>query len=454
MSGLGDESTPLDGVARVEIDSWAAGGRGVGRVSGLAWLIEGAVPGDIVRARAVKRRPRFVEAVVTSIDHPSASRRRPPCPIQGACGGCPLMVVDESAQRAAKKRFVVDALQRIGRFPGIPVDDVVAAGPALGYRNKIELTLGWAGSRPVLGYHRAGRPDELVDVTACTIGDPRLAPLLAVARDFFLSDGRTTAAAGDRHETARLVLRASHARDQRLVAFRGAAGRADELVEFARVAAAADPGLVGVVRIIAAAGRRGGAGVEAIAGRPEIDEEVLGTTFHVPAATFLQVHPDASRRLAESLIEAAGRPARVLELYGGIGAVSLALARGGAAATVVDADAAAITCGAQAAREAGVPSAQFARADVSAFLTRSRGAARPDLVIADPPRNGLGKGVALQVAQLRAPRIALVSCDPATLARDLAVLAGAGYAVERVTPFDLFPQTAHVEALAWLRLSR
>jgi 23S rRNA (uracil1939-C5)-methyltransferase len=153
------------------------------------------------------------------------------------------------------------------------------------------------------------------------------------------------------------------------------------------------------------------------------------------------------------LIEAAERPARLLELYGGIGAVSLALARRGAAATVVDADAAAIACGAQAAREAGLPSVEFARADVSAFLGGSRGAPRPDLVVADPPRTGLGKGVALQIAALRPPRIALVSCDPATLARDLAVLSASGYAVLRVTPFDLFPQTAHVEAVAWLRLS-
>jgi 23S rRNA (uracil1939-C5)-methyltransferase len=421
-------------------------------VAGLAWLIEGAVPGDIVQATTLKRRPRYVEAVAVSIDRPSPLRRRPPCPIQGVCGGCPLMVVDETAQRAAKKRFLVDALHRIGGLPGAPVDDVVAAGSALGYRNKIELTFGRIGSQPVLGYHRAGLPAELVDVEHCTIADTRLAPLLTAARDFFLGGGGN-AAAGVRGEPARLILRASHARDQRLIAIRGAAGSADGLRDFARIAAAADPGLVGVVRILAATGRRGGARIETIAGRPEIDEEILGTMFHVPAATFLQVHPDASRRLAEHLIEAAKRPARVLELYGGIGAVSLALARRGAAATVVDADAAAIACGVQATREAGLQSVEFARADVSAFLGSSRGAPRPDLVVADPPRTGLGKGVALQIAALRPPRIALVSCDPATLARDLAVLSASGYAVERVTPFDLFPQTAHVEALAWLRLS-
>jgi 23S rRNA (uracil1939-C5)-methyltransferase len=110
----------------------------------------------------------------------------------------------------------------------------------------------------------------------------------------------------------------------------------------------------------------------------------------------------------------------------------------------------ATACGAEAAHAQGLTSAAFERADVFEFLGRRRGGAPPDLVIADPPRTGLGRGVAERLAVWGASRVAIVSCDPATLARDLAALVANRYALERVTPFDLFPQTAHVEAVAWL----
>jgi len=190
--------------------------------------------------------------------------------------------------------------------------------------------------------------------------------------------------------------------------------------------------------------------VETISGRDWITEEFHGVAFRVPAGTFLQVHPAAADRLGRHVLEGAGSPRRVLELYAGIGALGLALARGGAHATMVEADAGAVACGTEAARSQGLTSATFVNDDVFAYLKPRRDAVPPDLVIADPPRTGLGRGVAERLASLRAARIAMVSCDPATLARDLAALAARGYDIERITPFALFPQTAHVEAVAWL----
>lgn len=454
MSGPRDAATQADGVIAIEITTWAAGGRGLGRVDGRVWMVAGAVPGDAVLARIVRDRGRFVEAEVQAVLRDSVARRPPPCPIQGECGGCPLMVVGDSSQREAKRRFVIDALVRIGRFPGdVPVEDVVEAPPSLAYRNKIELTFGGtATSARLIGYHRAGRASELVDVTRCAIAEPRLTPLLAAARGFFLDGpGAADPAVVETRERLRLVLRSSGARDERLIAFRGLDGPFPTLGEFAGQAMKADPGLVGVVRLVASPGRRGGTRIETIAGRSWIEDEFHGTTFRVPAATFLQVHRGAAEALGAHVLERAGSPRSVLELYGGVGALGLALARAGARATIVDADPAAIACGEEAARSHGLTSATFARADVLEFLGRRGAEAAPDLVIADPPRTGLGKGVAERIARLGAPRIAMVSCDPATFARDLAAFANRGYALASVTPFDLFPQTAHVEAVAWLQ---
>ena len=416
-------------------------------------MVAGGVPGDELEARAVNDRGRFVEAVVHAVKHPSPSRRAAPCPIQSECGGCPLMVVDEASQRGAKRQFVLDALRRIGRLPeDTPVGEVVAPPAGLGYRNRVELAFGRDdASRTVLGYHRLDRPSALIDVEECAIADPRLRPLLTAVRSFFLEGpGASEPAIHDAREPLRVVLRASHARDERLIALRGHRGPFASAGEFARVAAAADPGLVGVVRLLSAGKRRGGAAVDTIAGRAWIEDEIHGVAFRVPAATFLQVHAAAADLLGRHVLEGAGSPRRVVELYGGVGALGLALARRGALTTVVDADPAAIACGTDAARSQQITTATFENADVLAFLQDRRDGRTPDLVVADPPRTGLGRGVAERLAALGAARIAMVSCDPATLARDLAALTARDYAIERIIPFDLFPQTAHVETVAWL----
>jgi 23S rRNA (uracil1939-C5)-methyltransferase len=346
---------------------------------------------------------------------------------------------------------VVDALQRIGRLREPPVDDVVNVPPSLGYRNKVELS--FSRERPRrLGYHRADLPSLLIDVESCAIAHPRLQTLLDVARSFFLEGpGAAEPALDDPRERVRLVLRASGTRDERLIALRGPDGPFASAGPFAEAAVAADPGLVGVVRLIAGIGRRGGAAVETIAGRSWITEEIQAISYRVPAATFLQVHAQAAERLGRFVLDRAGAPRQVVELYGGIGTLGLALARGGAQATIVDADAAAIACGREAAERHGLKTARFERADVLLYLEARPEAPAPDLVLADPPRTGLGRGVAARLAALGAPRIAMISCDPATLARDLAALTARGYVVEGVTPFELFPQTAHVETVTWLK---
>jgi 23S rRNA (uracil1939-C5)-methyltransferase len=416
-------------------------------------MVAGAVPGDEVEARPVRDHGRYVEGIAVAISRASSRRRVPPCPIQTVCGGCPLMPVDESDQRTAKQALVSDALQRIGHQAGVPVAPTVATPPWLGYRNKIELTFGVSpAGRPVLGYHRADGTPGLIDVEACAVADPRMQPVVSAARAFFVDGGAAADPAfHGRGEPVRLVIRTSSAFDERLVAVRGPDRVLPGLEVFAELALRSDPGLVGVVRIVSEPGRRGGARLVPIRGRAWIQDEVLDLKFEIPAATFLQVHAAAGDALARSVIEGAGRPAAVLELYGGIGAMGLALARQGSPVTIVEADPEAVRCGRAAAERASVRDARFVCGDVGRFLADRPSGAGPELVIADPPRTGLGRDVPRLIAALRPARIAIVSCDPATLARDLAALVASGYEVETVVPFDLFPQTAHVEAVAWLR---
>jgi 23S rRNA (uracil-5-)-methyltransferase RumA len=350
------------------------------------------------------------------------------------------MPAGEGAQREAKRRFVVDALERIGKLRDVEVDACAPSARSLGYRNKIELSFAEREGRPIVGYHEAENPALVIDVEACALADPRLQAPLAIVRAC-LADGRL------RPRQGRLVLRASGSGADVLVGFRDGGEPFDEAETVAGALAGGVPTLRGVVRLVAPPGRRGGARVEAIRGEPWIGEEILGRSYRVPAGTFLQVNAAAAEELARYVLQQAGAPSKVTELYGGIGAIGAALADRGAAATIVDADKDAIACGEEAAARAGAGPV-FVRSDVLRYL--QSGPEVPDLVVADPPRTGFGPGVAEALAALWPPRIALVSCDPATLARDAAGLTARGYRLERVRPFDLFPQTAHVEAVGWL----
>ena len=236
-----------------------------------------------------------------------------------------------------------------------------------------------------------------------------------------------------------------------LVALRGDLGPFPSAPAFADHLMGTVPEVAGVVRLLAAPGRRGGLRVEAVAGRTALRETLGGIAYEVPAGSFFQVNPEAAERLLEEVLRAAGPVAgvRVLEVYGGMGVFGLALARRRAEVTVLEADGEAVAAGTRAAAAAGLH-ARFVRGDA----LRSLGEEvldRPQLVLADPPRSGLGPGVAAQLAALGAGRIVLVSCDPATLARDLWELHGRGYAAEAVVPVDLFPQTPHVETVTTLR---
>jgi 23S rRNA (uracil1939-C5)-methyltransferase len=348
------------------------------------------------------------------------------------------MPVSEEAQRDAKRRFVVDALERIGKLRDVEVEACIPSPSPLGYRNKIELTFGTIGGRPVVGYHAAHDPNRLVEVEACAIGDPRLTEVLAVVRARLRERSLGL-------RPGRLVLRVSGSGAGVLVAFRDGGEPFPDAADTARALIARVPDLRGVVRLIAPAGRRGGTRVETLAGEPWIEEVLLGRAYRVPAGTFLQVNAAAAETLARHVVEQAGRVESVLELYGGVGAMGAALAESGAVATIVDADPDAIACGREATRGSRV---RHVRADVLAFLRDADEV--PELAVADPPRTGFGPGVAEALARLGPRRVAMVSCDPATLARDAARLVAEGYRVERVRPFDLFPQTAHVEAVAWL----
>lgn len=435
----------------LEVHALAGSGAGVARHGGLVWFVEGAVPGDRVLAVPRKAGSRWIEARAERVLTASPQRRVPPCPIQDRCGGCPWMVLDEQSQRDWKRKIVADALQRIGKLADLEVEPVLASHRSLGYRNKVELSFGRdAAGQLVIGYHRPGEHRTLVDVAACALQDEAANRALTVVRRFFLEGpGRDTAILDDPREPLRLVLRSSK-RGRLLVALRGRDLPFAQEHELAATLVAAVPEVASVVRLLAPPGRRGSTTTRALHGPPWLEEEIAGLGFELPAASFFQVNPGAAEILVQVVTELAGpvEGTSLLELYGGIGVFSLSLAQRGARAVVCEADPDAVASGGRAAAENGALPVTFERADALRFLRSFRG--RPELVIADPPRAGLGAGVAQALVRLEAPHVVLVSCDPAILARDARSVTSAGYVPRRVVPVDLFPQTSHVEVVMLL----
>lgn len=440
----------------LEITGLAGGGRGVAREGGRAWLLAGGLPGQRVRARARRVHSRWVDGVVLEVLRRSPEERPAPCPFFAVCGGCAWMELAEDVQRRFKRQVVVDALTRLSGMADPPVTDTVPSPSALAYRNKVELTFGRGPDGSLLlGFHPPHEARTVVDVATCLLADAGMNRVVEVARAFFLSGpGRGDQAlprAGDRRDPLRLVVRRSRAEGTLLVALRGEPGPFPTAPAFARRLTDEVPEVVGVVRLLSRRGRRGGSRVDPLVGVAALRESLGGLSFEVPAGSFFQVNPEAAEQLLLEVLEAAGPVAgrEILELYGGMGVFGLALARGGGRVTVCEADPDAVDAGRRAASRAGLDVA-FYTGDVLPCLVEA-GRRPPNLILADPPRSGFAPGVAEAIAALRAPAILVVSCDPGTLARDLRALRGAGYAVERVVPVDLFPQTPHVETVTRLR---
>ncbi len=445
VSSNGDE---MDESPTLEIHALAAGGRGIARREGVVWFVAGGLPGDRLVARAARRHRRYVEGRLLRLVEPSKLRREPVCKFQPHCGGCPWMPLPEMEQRMWKRKLVVDALSRIAHIDPAVVEEIRAPVKDLGYRNRVEFKLGTDRSgAPAVGFLSAGDGRELVDIDHCHLQHDAANAVLRTARQFLL---RSSQRPGD----FRLTIRRSECNGRILVVLRETSRPFPGARKLAGFIAQRHAEVGGVVLLKGSPGRRGGSGAVTMSGRPWIEERIGTVNFRVGAATFLQVSSPGAAELLRLVGECAGavQDRSIIDLYGGVGAFGFSLLQEGAKEVVVcDADGQAIDCGRRTARRLEERRISFSRGTVESFLGQNGPRGRSaDIIIANPPRAGLGAEVARQLVRRGADTIVMVSCDPATLARDIRLLEEGGYGTRRVVPVDLFPQTAHVESVARL----
>jgi 23S rRNA (uracil1939-C5)-methyltransferase len=445
----------------VTIDDLAFGGEGVGRIDGYVIFVRGGIPGDRLQVRLDQARARFGRASIEAILTPSPHRVEAPCQYFGRCGGCRLQHVDYAAQLSFKGKQVADALERLGGLPPIEVRPILAAPETYGYRNKMEFTVAREGSHGLtVGLHEAERYDRVLAVDRCLLQSERMNALLDEARRFFVERGLTAYEQDSGEGLLRfLMLREGRRTDEAMVNVVTSSPAVSELEPLAGRLAARVKETASVVMNVNPKKASVAVGVEEhlLGGRDHIRESVGGLSFQVSANSFFQTNTAQAERLFAIVLEAAALTGdeTVFDLYAGTGAISLLLAERSRWVYGVEVAQAAVDDAARNAAANGIANCTFLAGEVRFVLPEliAQGVSA-QVVVADPPRAGFHPKALSALAHLAPARIIYVSCNPATLARDLGDLARAGYRVEWVQPVDMFPHTPHIEAVARLERTR
>jgi 23S rRNA (uracil1939-C5)-methyltransferase len=420
----------------LQAESLASGGDAVARdADGRVVFVRGAAPGERIRARVLEERPSFARAVVEEVLEPSADRERPCCPSFGACGGCQWQHVAYDAQLTAKRRIVDDALERIG---GIDVRafEVVPAQAHYGYRNRVELG---PGPGPTLSLGYVGVDGSHVAVDSCDLLPDRFRE--APRR---ISGALRYLEGSSRLGIERAALRISESGGSCSLELWTRPGPFPRGVAATTLGNAVDVDTVSRVLFDAERGRHAVRGVETLAGSGRWEERLSGYRYSVSPASFFQVNTAQAEKLVEVVVDSLepDPDEPVLDLYCGVGTFTLPLAASGARVLAVEASGSAIKDLERNLQDARL-AARILPGEASRVLEDERPSVRSSVV--DPPRAGLSVKALESLAAATRERIVYVSCDPSTFARDAGRLSGAGFALGRVTPVDLFPQTYHVE---------
>ncbi len=437
------------------VDSLAYGGNGVARLNGFVVFVRRGLPGDTVRAEVTKVKRGYAEALATEVLAPGPNRIEAPCTHYPACGGCRFQDLAYEAQIAAKHDQVRDALVRLGRVADPPIEPIVPAESVFHYRNKLEYSFADTSRGAALGFHRAGRWDEVLEVERCWLTTDLGNAIRDTVREWAQEEGLP--AFDQRTQTGylrHLVVREGRNTGQALVQLVTAPGDLQGADRFVAALRAFPE-----VRSIHWAVNDSPAEVTNLPtnllwGEEGIEEEVCGLRFRVRPNAFLQTNTAMAERLYGVAIEYAGLTGAetVYDLYCGIGTIALAMASRALTVWGVEANEESVACAIENAGLNGITNAAFFAGEVGRSLEDLRErAGAPDVVVVDPPRAGLSGKALRGLARLEAPRIVYVSCNPTTLAANVKDLAADwGYTLRRVCPVDMFPHTPHIESVALL----
>ena len=430
------------------ITSLSSEGQGVGRSEGVAFFVPFALPGETVRAHIIKVEKRYCIAKIVEILEPSPDRVEPKCEAFAKCGGCAMMHLSYPEQLRAKTQIVRDCLERLGGVNDVCVSETLGMDDPWRYRNKGSFPFDFVDGAVAFGFY-AERSHRLIPLFDCPIEDARVT---AIARTVAEWANRNHIRVYD-ETTGKGCLRAcvvrvaSTGERMAVVVTKGDLPAKESLVRMLNVESLYHSRNDRQTNVIF------GDRFSLLNGKPQIVEEQNGIRFLVSPQSFLQVNPMQTRVLYETAIRVLDpKPDETIaDVYCGIGTISLAIAKHVGKVIGIECVPEAIEDAKKNAALNGVGNAEFLcglAEDVLPSLVKN--GMRPDAIVIDPPRKGCEEPVLSAIAESGVRRLVYVSCNPATLARDVKILSSFGFSVQSVQPVDMFPHTQHVECVTMM----
>ena len=445
-----------DDLIEVTIEDLSEEGTGIGKFEGMTFFIKDAVIGDRVRAKIMKMKKNYGFARLMEVLTPSPDRVEPLCPVARQCGGCQIQAMSYEAQLAFKTRKVESNLKRIGKFEEIPMESIIGMEDPFHYRNKAQFPFGKNRDGKIITGFYAGRTHSIIENTSCHLGkevnEEILEKILAWMNAFHVEPYNEATGKGlMRHSLIRCGFRTGEIMVCLVINGRKIPGE-EALVDSLKII----PSMTSISLNVNKEKTNVILGREVINlwGRPYIEDYIGEVKYQISPLSFFQVNPVQTERLYGKALEYAGLTGEetVWDLYCGIGTISLFLARKARKVYGVEIIPDAIEDARRNASLNGFTNTEFYVGKAEEVLPEKyeKEGVRADVIVVDPPRKGCDENLLSTMVKMQPERIVYVSCDSATLARDLRYLCDNGYELKRVCPADMFPQTVHVETVVLL----
>lgn len=450
----------------VVVDDIVFGGRGLAKVDGLAVFVDQAIPGDRAEIRIIKKKKNFAEARVIRIIDPSPFRITPPCRYAGYCGGCKWQFLDYPRQLEYKRKHVAESIKHIGLLENITVHEVIPSPSIFKYRNKMEFSCsdrrwlmpeemdkGGIDTDFALGLHVPGAYNKVLDTETCLLFPDLGNAILEDVRQYMKESDMPVYGLRSQVGFWRfLMLRHSAAHDMWMVNIVTAAEEMESVKPLADKLMEKYPQIISIVNNITA--RKAGVAIGEkeilLAGQACLKDKINEFEFEISANSFFQTNTRGAERLYRTVKDYAGLTGneRVADLYCGTGTIAICLSAGAGEVLGIEIVESAVADAKKNCDLNKVSNCRFIAGDIKDCLSKIT--AVPDVMIIDPPRVGMHKDVVKQVLDIAPPKMVYVSCNPATLARDLNMIKDQ-YMVLEVQPVDMFPHTFHIESVARLK---
>lgn len=444
-------------IYEMQIDALGSNGEGIGRIAGYTVFVEGALPGETIRVLIVKVKKNYGYGKLMEILEVSPERREPMCPVAKQCGGCQLQHLSYEAELAYKTREVKDVMERIGGIKGVEVKPALGMENPWRYRNKAQFPVGRGKNGCAIGFY-AKRSHRIVDTEKCFLQNECNDEIIGIVRTF-LNEFHIPLYDEEKHKgLVRHILTRIGRNSGEIMVCIVINGKklpnSDILVERLKA-------VEGVVSIVLNVNKEKtnvilGQKIIALWGKDTITDSIDGIAFEISPLSFYQVNPVQTEVLYGKAVELADLKGdeTVLDLYCGIGTISLFFARKAKKVFGVEIVPEAIADAKKNAARNGITNVEFAVGAAEEVIPRlyEEEGITADIVVVDPPRKGCDEKLLETILRISPEKIVYVSCNPSTWARDLVVLKEGGYALKEVQPVDQFSHSVHVEVVSLLSL--